>query len=58
MLQEVVRFFEQPMASSGQNVKFNVEHISEVDEFTAEVNWHLGNIVYHCVTYILSILFQ
>ncbi|KAJ0104951.1 hypothetical protein Patl1_17671 [Pistacia atlantica] len=33
--------FEQLMASMGQNVKFNVEHICEDDELTAGVNWHL-----------------
>ncbi|KAJ0048919.1 hypothetical protein Pint_15114 [Pistacia integerrima] len=38
---EVVQFFEQLMASMGQNVKFNVEHICEDDDFTAGVNWHL-----------------
>ncbi|KAJ4955842.1 hypothetical protein NE237_012625 [Protea cynaroides] len=39
--EEVMRFFEQLMESTGSNVKFNIERISEGDELTVWTTWHL-----------------
>ena len=38
-----MHFFDLLMRSMGQNVKFIIEHVCEGDDFTAGVNWHLGN---------------
>lgn len=38
-----MNFFDLLMRSMGQNIKFIIEHVCEGDDFTAGVNWHLGN---------------
>ena len=43
LLQEVLRFFDQLIASLGKNVKFKINQVCEGDELVAAANWHLGN---------------
>ncbi|KAL2544171.1 Nuclear transport factor 2 (NTF2) family protein [Forsythia ovata] len=38
---EALQFLDQLIACMGQNMKFNIEHIWQGDEFTAGANWHL-----------------
>lgn len=37
-----MHFLEQLTSCMGRNMQFNVEHISEGNDYTVSVNWHLG----------------
>ncbi|XP_020539574.1 uncharacterized protein LOC105645764 [Jatropha curcas] len=41
LLQEIMHFYQLLTTGMGHNVKFNIEHVCEDDEFTAGVNWHM-----------------
>ncbi|KDP25395.1 hypothetical protein JCGZ_20551 [Jatropha curcas] len=38
---EIMHFYQLLTTGMGHNVKFNIEHVCEDDEFTAGVNWHM-----------------
>ncbi|XP_051129234.1 uncharacterized protein LOC127250118 [Andrographis paniculata] len=38
---EVLRFLRQLVSCMGQNMRFNIEHICEGNDYTATVDWHI-----------------